>query len=255
MANVVKPSAPAGGGKAAGGGAAAAADEQETGACLIDLNCGLGSQHGGSLTIQKFMDLSNIAASLAWLGAAHWFLPELQGDPRWRTYPACNLFMAGIGLFYMTSFWNLFNAFRFGAPDVVKFLLALFIVALCFFFSGVLGFYPEQAWGAHPATKMLMTAMSLAIFIYNAFIVLTIMACKAAGTPYWPILPFIMYQATIICFLAATVIFDEIFDGKSLHPLHDTYVAVFVFKGGAYLFPPAVLCATLFPSPQPPPPE
>jgi len=223
------------------------------GICWV-VNCG-GKESPQSMTMDKFMAISNVAAALTWLGAAHWFLPELQGNPKYLSWNACSLFMVGIGLFYMSSFYNLYGAFAGGAPALVKGLLGIFIVALCFFFTGVLGLYPEQAWGAHPATKMLMTAMSLAIFVYSCFIYLTIQACKAAKEPWWPIFPTVLQTATIICFLAATVIFDELFDGVSSHPLHDTYNAVFVFKGGAYLFPVSILATALFPTPGPPPPD
>jgi len=220
------------------------------GECAIDLNCGKRNT-SASLTVPKFMSMLNLAASLLWLGAAHWFMPELQGQPYYLTWPPCTLFMVGIGLFYVTTFKSLYDAVQGGAPWFVKLLLCIFLVALAFFFTGVLGFYPEQAWGAHPATKMLMTAMCLAIFVYNMFIVLTVMACNAAQAAYYPIAPFVFYQATLVCFLGATVLFDEIFDGVAQHPLHDTYNAVWVFKGGAYLFPMGVLLQELFPVPPP----
>jgi len=194
------------------------------------------------MTTTKLLALVNHCACMLWLGATVWFQPELTSIAKYQTYPACYMFLSGIVLFASTTAYNLIGACKGGAPFIMRFNLAFFMIALIVVFLGVLGLLPSVNWGLN-AVLLMIISFSMVLYVACSFLYFTYFGCKASGMGYWPCLPHALFAVSVAMILIGSVGFHF-----ALRGLFNVYDAVTWFQAATYplnlwsftllLFPP-----------------
>ena len=195
------------------------------------------------MTMNKFVCLVNLTASLLWIGGTMWYQPELQFDPKFLTYNGCTLFLIGVSLFVSTTLFSLYAACKAGAPFLIKALLSLFLAGMLLFTFGVIGLYPALTWG-QTSISLILAGTIILMLVSLVFIITTFKACTDAGSKYWACLPFCFQFIGVVLFHMGAWIFRSVLEGQA-----DVHVAVYLFQAASYFFPMYVISGLLFTPP------
>ena len=201
----------------------------------------------GAFSLEKLLHILNLAASLLWMEGAMWFQPELQLDPKYQTYNACNLFVIGIALFLATTANHIYGARKQGAPFILQLLLFCFEGSLSLFLFGILGFYPDLNWG-QDAITLILVATFLLMLVTIVLMILTLSACKQAAVSKCPCIPLFCQLVGLALFHSGAWTFGQVLKGN----IALIYSACYQFQAGTFFFPLFVLCSVLFPAPSAP---